>query len=315
MRFKSTLFLAVVLAALCAYLYFIEFPGNEKKKKEEEAKQTVFSFSESDITQITITGAIKPISLLKMLDHPETPWKITAPIETVADENVASSFASMLARLKIIRTVDERPSDLTPFGLNPPFHSIRMILKGSNNDLLEVGSDGMAGNGLYARVGNAVYLVESGIKTYLSKPLKEWRRQELFRFVAPDVQSIHIEGPAGKIALFKKGGAWTGNSEKADPSKVMSFLGVLSSLRGDEFIDENKTETIAGLGDPFFRVKLSSGTVAEGSFYKVATKPEWIYAATNPDMPIYNISSERFEEINKPWAYFKQDLSPAQIPQ
>jgi len=174
--FKSTIFLAFVLVALCSYLYFIEFPGKEKKKKAEEAKLTLFSFSESDITELTITGSSQSVSLLQIPGHPETPWKITAPIDTVADENAASSFASMLAHLKIIRAIDENPLDLTPFGLNPPIYSVRIILKGSNSDLLEVGGDGLTGNDLYVRVGNAVYLVESGIKTYLEKPLKDWRR-------------------------------------------------------------------------------------------------------------------------------------------
>jgi hypothetical protein len=190
MRFKSTIFLAVLLAALCSYLYFIEFPGNAKKKKEEEAKRTVFSFLESDITELIITGGEQSLSLIQLPGHPDTPWKIAEPFEAVADENAASSFASNLAHLKIIRKIDENPSsvttpaDLTPFGLAPPLYSIRIILKGPNNDLLEVGGDGMSGNDspgsypLYVRVGNAVYLVESGIKTYLTKPLKDWQRQE-----------------------------------------------------------------------------------------------------------------------------------------
>jgi len=58
-------------------------------------------------------------------------------------------------------------------------------------------------------------------------------------------------------------------------------------------------------------VKLSVGAVAlDGAFYKDESEPEFIYAVTTPNMPIYKISSERFKEINKPISYFKQDLSP-----
>lgn len=178
MKFKSTIFLAVLLVALCSYLYFIELPGKEKKRIEEAKKQTLFSFLESDITEVTITGSGQSISLIQLPGHPTTPWKIAEPLDAVADENAASSFASMLAHLRIVRVVDEHPSDLTPFGLNPPAYSIRVILKGSNNDLLEVGGDGMTGNDLYARFGNAVYLVEGEIKPYLAKPIQDWIRQD-----------------------------------------------------------------------------------------------------------------------------------------
>lgn len=306
MRFKSTIFLAVILIALCSYLYFIERPSNEKKKKEEEAKQALFSFSESDIAELTITGSGQSLSLIQLSGHPETPWKISEPLDTVADENTASSFASQLSHLEIIRKVDDNPSDLTPFGLNPPAYSVRIILKGLNNDLLEIGSDGITGNDLYARVGNAVYLVESGIKRYLSKPLKDWRRQELFKFVSSDVKSIQIEGVENKINLVKEKEDWLIGGDKADPSKVFNFLGSLSSLRGEEFIDENKVEKIAALGSPFFRVKLAVGAgLVEGAFYK---ESESIYAVTNPNAPLYKISSKQFEGIDKPMSYFKKDL-------
>jgi hypothetical protein len=179
MRFKSTIFLALLLVALCSYLYFIELPGKEKRIKAEEAKQTLFSFSESDITDLIITGGAQTISLIQLQGNPDTPWKIEQPLEAVADENTAGSFASSLAHLKIVRTVDEHPSDLTPFGLNPPAYSIRIILKGSNNDLLEIGGDSLSGSDVYARVGNAVYLIDNGIKTYLAKPLKDWQKQEM----------------------------------------------------------------------------------------------------------------------------------------
>jgi len=184
MRFKSTIFLAVLLGVLCSYLYFIELPGNEKKKKEDEAKQTLFYFLETDITELVITGQGQSISLVQLQGHPTTPWKIAEPIDAVADENAASSFASNIAHLKIIRKVDDNPSDLTPFGLDPPAYSIQIILKGSNNDLLEVGGDGMLGDDaqgsspIYVRLGNVVYLVESGIKTYLTKSLEDWQKKE-----------------------------------------------------------------------------------------------------------------------------------------
>ena len=175
MKFKPTIVLSVVLVALCSYLYFIELPAKQAKKKAEES--TLFSFLESDMTELVITGDGQSLSLVQLSGNPDTPWKIAQPINAIADGNAVDTFASNLAHLKIIKKIDDHPADLTPFGLNPPAYSVRITLKGFNNNVLDVGDDGMLGNDVYVRVGNTVYLVESGIKTYLAKSVEDWRRQ------------------------------------------------------------------------------------------------------------------------------------------
>ncbi len=309
MRFKGTVALFAVLIALGATLYFVELRGT--KKSEEEAKP-IFSFSEFDIVEITITGPTDTVVLQQIKDHPETPWKIILPIDTVADEGVVSAFASQLATLESTRKVEENPSDLTAFGLDPPAYSVLVILKGQDSDILEVGGEGITGQSVYVKVGNTVYLVGNGIKSYLSRGIRDWRRQELFRFFSSDVTSVQLEWRGevpDRAELAKVGEEWLIKgpvSEKADFSNVFIFLGGLSSLRGEEFIDEKKEERVAALGSPLFQVKLSLGSVRqEGYFYKTASEPDFIYAATTPKAPLYKISLKRFEEIYKPISYFK----------
>jgi len=316
---KPTIFLALILTALCGYLYFVELPAREAKKSAEAKKSTLFSFAESDIVELMITqsgqAVGQAISLVQILGHKETPWKIAEPIDAVADSGIASSFAGLLANLKIVRMVDAHPEGLMPFGLNPPLYSVRMLLKGLDSDLLEVGADGLSDNTVYARVGNAVYLIDGAIKTYLAKSLTEWRRQELFQFAVSDITAIRMEGRGENIALTKKGEAWFMNADNADPDRVAGFLGVLSSLRGEEFIDQDKAEKRSALGTPFLRINISEGKILyEGAFYAVESDPAFIYAVTTPNAPIYKISEKRFEEIHKPAAYFKKDI-PSKIPQ
>ncbi len=331
--------MAAVLAVMGLYLYFIEIRGTEKKKTEAEAAQRLFSFSDSDIAEITVTQGGSDIVLQSVPGHPDTPWRITRPVETVADEGIVSDFAFQIANLKSTREVEKNPSDYTVFGLEPPQSSVRVILNGANSELLSVGSKSLTGSGLYVRFGNTVYLVDGEIEPFFRKRLADWRRQELFRFFSSDVKSIRLEtldhgtnqldsqghtvSQMGMIVdegnqvveIVREGeeGAkadWLikgpEGDEKADGSKVFGFLGDLSSLRGDLFIDENKEAKIAELGNPFFRVSISIGSTAfEGAFYKVVSEPEQVYVVTTPTAPIYKISSARFDEVNKPRSHFK----------
>lgn len=154
----------------------------------------------------------------------------------------------------------------------------------------------------------------------------------MFRFVASDVTSIYVGGKGdinaapAVVAVFdlvKEGEAWRMNAlpldekvkpETADASKVFRFLGDLSSLRGEAFIDENKAEQVAQLGTPIFSIKLSFATTEQaGVFYKDVNDPDFIYAVTTPNAPLYKISLKRFEGIQQPISYFKPEEKPDTI--
>ena len=337
MRFKATLGLAAILILLGSYLYFIELRGKEKKALAKDAESRFFSFSEFDIMEMTITNPTNTVILQQVKDHPDTPWLMITPIETVADEGVASSFASQLASLKSIRKVEENPSDVTPFGLEPVAHSVLVTLQGGDSEILEIGGESVTGREIYVRVGNTVHLVEAGIKSYLSKEVKDWRRHELFRLFSSDVQSFELERSGQKIEIAKKAEEWfiksspsdsggtppasvttlavgtttAGGGQKADSSNVFIYLGTLASLRGEGFIDEGKEKKIVALGAPFLKLKFSLDALHyEAAFYKGTEEPDVVYAATTPKAPLYKISLKRFEELDKPLSYFQQPLPP-----
>jgi hypothetical protein len=321
---KPSIFFAVLLAALCAYLYFVELPGQEKKERLDAADSQLFSFPESDIERILITRAdgTNPITLQQMLGHPQTPWRISEPVETIANTGIAASFAGLLAQLKKVRKIEVSPADFAEFSLSPPSHSIRIILKDNNSDILEIGESGMNGQTLYARVGNTVYLIGNDIQSYLTKTLDDWRRQELFLLFSSDVQSVQIAGMGQDFALMKEGEQWfiqmpasdKGNRKEADSSKVFDFLARLSSLRGESFIDTNKEEQIAAIGDPISQIKISMGAVSlSGKFYNKVDTPGIIFAVTTPAAPLYKISLRDFEGINQPVSYFRMETSASPV--
>ena len=310
MKFKTTVVMAGILALLIVALYWSGVRRDEKKEATEAAGR-FFSFSESDIAEVTITDSDKTITLQSVPNNPNTPYLITAPIETVADDGMVSSFFFQLARLKSERKIAEHPADLVPFGLDHPAQSVQIVVKGGK-DLIEVGGKSITGRGIYLKVGGAVHLVESGITDYLTKSFDDFRRRELFSFFSSDVQSIQFEGGGESIMLTQKKGEWMVRRLlpkpeppiKADTSKVVPVVSRLSALRGRSFIDENREGRLTTFGSPFFRVKivLDMGT-QEGAFYKGETGAIYV-TTTTPKTPIYEVSSEDLAVIQQPMAHF-----------
>lgn len=327
MRFKATIFLSLVLIALGGYLYFIEIPGEKKKQTAEFEERRLYSFSQTAITNLTLqmpNGA--SIDFLYEPADPDNPWRITHPVEAIANEAAAAALASQLERLQASRMIEEKAEDLKEFGLDPPVYTVIVTLNRVDTEILEVGSENLTGNQVYVRkgVGTPVYLAPVSIKQTLNKELKEWRRQELFRFASTDVKRVQIESPGQQVEIAREGDDWRIKKPiqaKGDPNEISNLLGSLSSLRGDDFIDTRKADWLKGLGEPILKLILHVGALEYPAFfYKAPFEPDVVYAVTTPMAPIYKLSEREFRILEEPASSYRDkrvlDLSdPALIVQ
>jgi hypothetical protein len=333
-RFKATILLSLVLIALGGYLYLIEIPGEKKKQEAEIQEKRLYSFSQSAITNMSIqTANGASIDFLHEPADPDNPWRITHPVEAIANDAAASSFASQLERLESSRMIDEKVEDLKEFGLDPPAYTVIITLNRVDTEILEVGNENLTGNQVYVRkgIGTPVYLAPVSIKQTLKKELKEWRRQELFRFAATDVKRVWIDSPRQQIEITREGDGWRikwpgersqkPNEAKGDPTEISNLLGSLSSLRGEDFIDEKKADWLKGLGEPILKLSLRVGDLEHPAhFYQAPFEPEAIYAVTTPTAPIYKLSRGAFHVLEEPASSYRDkrvvDLSdPASVEQ
>ncbi len=308
MRFKATALLAVVVLVLAGYLYWVELPGTHKA----DQKKRLFSFSSDAVTRLAIHAADG--SVIEMAHHvssPDEPWQITHPIETVANAGAASSFASELATIEITRVVEEKPADLSVYGLTSPAYKVIITVGEADTHLLEIGDENLTKGDVYARggEGSPVYLVPASVKQVVGRGLKDWRRQEVLNFSFVAVDRIQRESEGVTLELVKEGEAWAIKRPiqfAADPSEVDRFLGRLSSLKGDDFIDDNKEEKKKEMGPPLLTLSLGVGAVPqEVSFYPLKGEPEAVYAVTTPKAPIFKLSRKGFEFLTQAASSFK----------
>ncbi|TAK00571.1 MAG: DUF4340 domain-containing protein [Candidatus Manganitrophaceae bacterium] len=327
MRFKATIFLSLVLVLLGGYLFYVELPGEKKKQEAEVMQKRLYSFSPSAITNLTIQSANgASIDFLHEPADPDNPWRITHPVEALANDAAASALASQLERLESTRLVEEKSEDLKEFGLDPPAYMVIITLHRTDTEILEVGSENLTGNEVYVRkgAGTPVYLVPVSIKKSLNKDLAGWRRQELFHFASTDVKRVRIDSPRQQIEIAREGDDWRIKKPiqaKGDPTEISNLLGSLSGLRGEDFIDVNKEDWKKGFGSPILKLNLLVGGLErEALFYKAPLNPESVYAVTTPLAPIYKLSGEAFKILEEPASVYRDrrlvDLTdPSQVEQ
>src|ERR1700737_1871138 len=122
----STIALAVVLAGLGAYIYFVTW----KKSAEPLSKQEkVFASVQPDkIDEIKVTSDKGDVTTLKKENGS---WQLGSPVAAKADEMEASGITSGLGQVEIVRVIDENPTDLKGYGLEMP--RIEVDFKGAGD--------------------------------------------------------------------------------------------------------------------------------------------------------------------------------------
>src|SRR4051794_22245877 len=76
-RFRSTLVLLVVFAALGGYVYFAEYRGHDERQQQEASKKKLFPTPLKDVTGLSLSFPDHKISAVKKDDKH---WEFTEPM-------------------------------------------------------------------------------------------------------------------------------------------------------------------------------------------------------------------------------------------
>src|SRR6266487_6638435 len=114
---RSTIALAVVLAGLGAYIYFVTWKqteGGDAGSKQEK----VFASLESDkIEELKVKSEKGDTTTVR---KESGAWQVVQPAPVKADETEVSGITSALTQLNVVRVIDENPADLKDYGLAAP---------------------------------------------------------------------------------------------------------------------------------------------------------------------------------------------------
>ncbi|HET6369999.1 MAG TPA: DUF4340 domain-containing protein, partial [Nitrospiria bacterium] len=182
MRFKGTILLTVVLILLGGYLLWFELPHEKKAGEAKERENRVLDVNDQNVTGLVFKSGNDEIELERHPDRPDQKWEVVRPIVGPANDGAATEALSTISRLTFSRVVDEKPADLKPYGLDTPEFSATVVINHTEVEQLQFGANNPIGSEVYLkrRGDKRVLLVGAGVRASLKKPLKEWRRPQIF---------------------------------------------------------------------------------------------------------------------------------------
>ncbi len=307
-RYLSTLLMLVVLAGLGGYLYLVEFPAKQREEQQESEQKHLLSFPESAITGLSITTAQGPIELKSV--EPKK-WAIVAPLQTEADSLEVQTLIRALVTGTVARTVEDKATALTPFGLEHPVTTVT-ITAGTQQETISIGDSGPMSITLYVLRGSdrRILLTSLAPKDFINKSLMTFRRKELLRFVQNDVERVRLTYPTTEIVIYnvakdKPRPSWKIRypiEAEADQNEVRSLMFRLEDLKVLGIIDPGpERDAIAKtLTTPKLKVTLhtAAGDQTVRLYQPDPQKGEAI-AETSADGPLYRVNPALIKDLTK----------------
>jgi hypothetical protein len=310
MKPRNTLLLALVVAALGAFVWFYEIQGAEQRSEEESASKRIFA----DLT----ADAIEWIELRTddgqnaRLERVEAGWRLVAPLAFPADRFAADGVASTLAELSAEATFDT-PEPLENYGLGG---EPGLRFGGGEKSLaLRIGNSTPVGGNVYMADadGKKVFAVASWRSNALKKTVKQLRDARVLDFDRAKVNRLVIQGADGRIVLAKADGGWRlaePVDARADAEAVDGLLSDLQYLRADEFVDVPPPDAELGLVEPWLRIELGLEGEAAPLAVTVGAERADRRVVRGAREPVFEIATSRLESLpRKLSAYRFKELS------
>jgi hypothetical protein len=230
---KSFLILLGVALALGGYIYFIELGRDPSGTPEKKDK--VFAIESGKLEELEIRAASgETTSLKKQGDN----WQIVSPAGIDLDPSEVSSVVSTLETLENQRTLEENPSSVAEFGLEPARIAVGFRAAGdSGMRRLLVGKKTPTGGDLYARVEGQpkVFLVSAYLEDSLNKTPFNLRDKTVLKIDRVGVDMLGLESQGSPAMTFqRKDSEWRFTrpiDARADFSAVDNIVGKVAQAK------------------------------------------------------------------------------------
>ncbi|MEI7449496.1 MAG: DUF4340 domain-containing protein [Desulfomonile sp.] len=179
----------LILAALAAWLYFVEIKQKDKKQADEDKASKIVNIEKDQIVQIDLKSGDGVNIELKKPDE----WVITAPLNTRADQAAVGSLLLSATDARSEKIVLEKDVKWEEYGLEKPVFSVALTTKDGKTEIL-FGESNPSKTSYYVRIGGdpRLFLVSDTLKNSLNKPFFDLRDKTVITIAPEDVDRIQI---------------------------------------------------------------------------------------------------------------------------
>lgn len=271
MKPRTVLVLALVVAALAAFLWFVERDLPSTEELAERARK-VLPVEAGEVRAVEVEWGGETVRLERAPSPegapegapdgapegeegedaeeaaPSPEWRLTEPIEARADRAAVDGLLTALAGLEKLRTLEDAgPADRPELGLDPPRGRVTLVT-GEGERTLQVGAEVPASSNVLVSLAGEpeVWVTPRSFTARLDKEPGEWRSKEILALDRDAVERITLrsgdEGASSLVVLVR------GEDDRfrlaepvadlADRDLVSGLLSDLVTLRAQRFLDE-----------------------------------------------------------------------------
>ena len=259
---RSTIALLAVLVGLVAYIYFVD--SKKPASDAAETKAKAFTVDADQIEEIQFKPASGEASRVQKTNGS---WQLVEPEKTDADQGQVTNAATSLASVEINRVVDDNPSDLAQYGLNPPKVDIAFRVKGKNEPQhLLLGEKTATGSDLYAKTPDQkrVFLIAAYLENTFGRTPFDLRDKAVLKFDQSKADGVEVVHAGTTTTLAKGGSDWTVTKPykaRADFAGAEAILTALSSAQMQKIVSNEPTDLAKyGLDKPDATITVLSGS-------------------------------------------------------
>lgn len=254
MRWKTTLFLAIILVALGVFYYVYELRLGPERERAVQAKGRLWTVEQKDVEEVIAKRKADTVHVKRE----GADWALLAPVKARADRSTVDDLVTNLVTLHVDREIDPNPAKLADFGLDAPSVDLTVKVKGKGDPLtLLLGGKNPTGVWVYGKAKDkpAVFTVSDSVLRDATKPVADFRDKTILAFDKKDVTGLEIvldgerllvEPEAeSKWKITKPVSLW------ADAEAISDFLDKLRFTKVKEFpADAPKSLARYGLDRP-----------------------------------------------------------------
>jgi Domain of unknown function (DUF4340) len=223
MKNTGLMIAAVVLAVLSGVLYWSNrHPASESTAKASiDTPPKILTLKQEDISKIEIKK--KGGEALDLAKGDGGKWQITAPKPLGADQEAVSGLVSTVSSLNSERVVDDKPADLSQYGLAQPSLELDITTKDPKPQKLLLGDDTPAGNAVFVKLDGdpRVFTIASYNKSSLDKSASDLRDKRLLTLDFDKLSKVELATKKQDIEFGRNKQEW--QIVKPTPSRADNF--------------------------------------------------------------------------------------------
>jgi hypothetical protein len=299
----------IVLLVIAVGLGWYAWHESKQPATDEKAQEKVFPDLKADaIDHVTVKSASGDQTVVAKKDDT---WQLTQPLAVKADGAELSGITSNLASLEVQRVIDEQPTDLKQYSLDPARIEVDFSAGGKERKLL-VGQKTPTGSDLYAKVPDKsrVFLIPSYLDTTFNRTTFDLRDKTVLAFDRDKVDHVTLKDPKRTISVAKQGADWRMTAPveaRADFSAVEGLVGRINTAQMKAITATDAADLKQyGLDEPQATITMAAGSASASLAIGKSAGEGVVYAKDASRPLVFTIDSAVADDMKKPADDFRQ---------